>query len=255
MDGIEAGYGASLVVGGFSGSVGAGEIVTIIGPNGSGKSTLLKAVTGGLPVRGGKVLLDGADVTNLRRDLLVRRGLGYVPQENEIFKSLSVRENLEIGGYMLPRSQVQEAVERVLAIFPALSHLLHSHAGQLSGGERKMLAVGRMLMSSPRVVVLDEPSANLSPAASRQVLAEHVPTLARLGAGVLLVEQRALKALEVADRVYVMVGGRVALEGTPADIHSRGDIGELFLGKTAASPSNDGHQGGAVVDSAAMARH
>jgi ABC-type branched-subunit amino acid transport system ATPase component len=239
LENVSTGYGSSLVVLGVSASVASGQVVTIVGPNGSGKSTLLKAITGGLPVRSGRVWLDGKDVTNLRRDLLVRRGIGYLPQENEVFKSLSVRENLELGGYMLARSRVPDAVDRVLATFPALAPMLKVHAGKLSGGERKMLAMGRILMSSPRVVILDEPTASLSPAASKAVLAEQVPTLAKAGAAIILVEQRAAQALAIADWAYVLVSGAVFVDGPAQDISSRGDIGELFLGQTV-SESSDG---------------
>jgi ABC-type branched-subunit amino acid transport system ATPase component len=156
-----------------------------------------------------------------------------VPQDREVFASLSVRENLQIGGYLLRRrkAELAEAIERVFATFPALSKLQKSAAGSLSGGERKMLALGRALMTSPKIVLLDEPSAGLAPAVGRQVLAERIPALAQAGTGVLLVEQRALQALEHSDWTYVMVGGKVELSGRAGDIHARGDVGELFLGR------------------------
>jgi ABC-type branched-subunit amino acid transport system ATPase component len=235
LEDVAAGYGSNLVVDGVSASVGRGEIVCVIGANGSGKSTLLKAVTGDLPIRRGRVTLDGQDVTNLARDLLVRRGVGYVPQDREVFASLSVRENLQIGGYLLRRrkDELRAAIERVFTTFPALAKLQRSAAGSLSGGERKMLALGRALMTSPEVVVLDEPSAGLAPAVGKQVLAERIPALAESGAGVLLVEQRALQALEQSDWAYVLVSGKVAVSGSAAEVLARGDIGELFLGRGA----------------------
>ena len=233
IDGIEAGYGAAPIVRGVSAQVAGGEIATIVGPNGSGKSTLLKTVTGGLLASAGRVLIGGEDVTNVRRDLLVRRGMGYVPQENEVFRSLSVRDNLAAGGYLLPRNQVRAAMDRVLEMFPRLALLQSNAAGNLSGGERKMLAMGRILMLTPRVVVLDEPSANLSPAASEVLLTETVPTLAASGAAVLLVEQRALQALACSQWAYLMVAGRFEVNGPARDLAARGDIGELFLGSAA----------------------
>jgi branched-chain amino acid transport system ATP-binding protein len=238
LEDVAAGYGSSLVVDGVSARVGRGEIVCVIGANGSGKSTLLKAVTGDLPIRRGRVTLDGHDVTNLSRDLLVRRGVGYVPQDREVFASLSVRENLLIGGYLLRRRkrELTEAMDRVFMTFPALAKLARSTAGSLSGGERKMLALGRALMTSPQVIVLDEPSAGLAPAVGREVLAERIPALAESGTGVLLVEQRALQALEHSHWAYVLISGKVEVTGTAADVVGRGDIGELFLGRAAEIP-------------------
>jgi len=230
---VAAGYGAALIVAGASVSVGRGEIATIVGPNGSGKSTLLKAITGDLPAQDGIVRLGGMDITNRRRDQLVRLGLRLVPQEEVVFNSLTVRGNLEMGGYLLRRRQVAPAVERVLDIFPALRPLHKSIAGRLSGGERKLVAIGRVLMSEPTIVVLDEPSASLSPAVSETLLTEQVPALARSGAAVLLVEQRAVQALRTSDWAYVMVAGHIELSAPAAEVLGRGDIGELFLGRRA----------------------
>lgn len=233
VEDLASGYGASLVVDGVSAWVGPGEVVSIIGANGSGKSTLLKAITGDLRVQRGSVRLDGEQVTNLPRDELVRRGIGYVPQDREVFASLSVRENLQIGGYLLRRRkrELAAAIEQVFTTFPALAKLQKSAAGSLSGGERKMLALGRALMTSPKLIVLDEPSAGLAPAVGSQVLAERIPALAATGAGVLLVEQRALQALEHSHRAYVMIGGKVGLTGRASEILARGDVGKLFLGR------------------------
>jgi ABC-type branched-subunit amino acid transport system ATPase component len=237
VEDLEAGYGSGLVVRGVSAQVAAGEIATVVGPNGSGKSTLLKAITGGIPSAGGRVLIGADDVTNLRRDVLVRSGVGYVPQEREVFRALSVRDNLAAGGYLLRRSELHRAMDRVLTMFPRLARLLPSHAGNLSGGERKMLAMARVLMLEPRVMILDEPSANLSPTASEALLGETVPALASSGAAVLLVEQRAVQALEVSNWAYVMVSGRFDVDGPAKVVAARSDIGELFLGSTA------GHEG------------
>jgi ABC-type branched-subunit amino acid transport system ATPase component len=233
VDDLSTGYGASLIVQGVSVQVGQGEVVCLLGPNGSGKSTLMKAITGELPVRGGRLTLDGMDVTGKRRDELVRLGLRLVPQEQVVFESLSVRENLEMGGYLLKRREVGGAIETVLETLPALRRLLTSVAGRLSGGERKLVAIGRALMTQPRVVVLDEPSASLSPSASEKLLSEHIPALSGAGVAVLLVEQRAIQALQASHWAYVMVAGRVRLTAAAPDVLARGDIAQLFLGKQA----------------------
>jgi branched-chain amino acid transport system ATP-binding protein len=238
IDGVAAGYGGNRVVDGVTAQVGRGEIATIIGPNGSGKSTLLKAVTGDLPLLAGTISIGGKDVTGMRRDQLVRSGVGYVPQEREVFAPLTVRENLEMGGYLLKRSQVGVAMDRVFTLFGDLARMLRTPAGRLSGGERKMLALGRVLMHDPTVVVLDEPTANLSPIASSIVLAEQVPALAAAGKAVLLVEQRALEALNVSDWAYVMVAGSLRAEAAAHDMLARGDIGEMFLGRSITGAAN-----------------
>ncbi len=231
IEGVRAGYGSTVVVDGMSATVGRGEIVVIIGPNGSGKSTLLKAITGDLPVLGGRVDLDGKDVTNVSRERLVRSGLGFVPQEREVFASLSVRENLLIGGYLLRKRQREPAIERVMESFPALKRLEKSLAGRLSGGERKMLAMGRALMLEPKLIVLDEPSAGLAPQVAAEVLSEKIPALASSGTAVLLVEQRAIQALGVADWAYVMMAGRAVMDGAAKAVLARDDVGALFLGR------------------------
>jgi branched-chain amino acid transport system ATP-binding protein len=231
VEDVQAGYGATMVVNGMSVVVGQGEIVVIVGPNGSGKSTLLKAITGDLPVAGGRVALDGDEVTNLPREQLIRRGVGFVPQEREVFMGLNVRENLLIGGYLLKKSEREAAVERVLESFPALGRLQKSMAGRLSGGERKMLAMGRALMLAPKLVVLDEPSAGLAPQVAAELLSERIPALSAAGTSVLLVEQRAIQALEIADWAYVMMAGRVAMDGDADRVLARDDVGALFLGR------------------------
>ena len=232
---LAAGYGASLVIDGISAAVGKGEIVCIIGPNGSGKSTLLKAITGELSAQRGSVTLDAEEITNVSRDKLVHRGIGYVPQDREVFPSLTVRENLQVGAYLFRRRkrEVAEAIGRVYTTFPALEKLSRSAAGSLSGGERKMLALGRALMTDPKIVVLDEPSAGLAPAIGAEVLGERIPAIGAAGAGVLLVEQRAVQALEHSDWSYVLVNGSVRLNGPASDILARGDVGALFLGRPA----------------------
>jgi len=228
---IAAGYDTTLILHSVSVSVGQGEIACIVGPNGSGKSTFVKAVTGDLPVRKGTILLGGTEVTSKRRDQLARLGVRLVPQENVVFDSLTVQENLEMGGYLLRRREVPAAIERVLETFPALRQLQKATAGRLSGGERKLVAIGRALMSEPKVIVLDEPSASVAPAMSTTLLSEQVPALAAAGVAVVLVEQRAVQALECSDWGYVMVAGRIEISMPASEVLARGDVGELFLGR------------------------
>jgi branched-chain amino acid transport system ATP-binding protein len=229
--GLVSGYGGAPIVHGVDVSVGVGEVATIVGPNGAGKSTLLKAITGQIDVTAGSVVFDGDDVTGLRGDRLARRGVGYVPQVNDVFRALTVAENLEMGGYLLARRDVGPRVEEVLETFPALAEMRTRTASKLSGGERKMLAIGRVLMLSPRVIIFDEPTANLAPVLARAVLEEQVRGLADAGSAVVLVEQRASEALAIGNWGYLMVGGLVELSGPAAGLLARDDIGELFLGR------------------------
>ena len=230
---VASGYGGAPVVSGVSISVGPGEVVSVIGPNGAGKSTLLKAVTGRLPVMAGTVSFGDRDITNVRGHLLARMGLGFVPQSKDVFDTLTVTENLEMGGYLLAKAEVAARIERVLATFPALEPMRSRTASKLSGGERKMLAVARVLMLEPALLVLDEPTSNLSPALSRMVLRDQVRRLADTGTAVLLVEQKAFEALAVSDWAYILVAGRVEIAGPAQEILARPDIREVFLGRPA----------------------
>jgi ABC-type branched-subunit amino acid transport system ATPase component len=230
---LAAGYGGEPVVSDISLALHNGEILAVIGPNGSGKSTLLKAIVGEVRVMGGHILLDGRETTRLGAERLARLGVGYVPQLNDVFDGLSVLENLEMGGYLLSRSAVSQRVEEVVETLPALGAMLQRDAKKLSGGERKMLAVGRALMNRPGVLLLDEPTANLSPKLAATLLGEYVRRLAESGVAILLVEQRASLALEAADWAYVLVAGRVRLSGDANEILDREDWGEVFLGRAA----------------------
>jgi len=233
LDDVAAGYGGAPIVSGVSIGVGPGEVVSVIGPNGAGKSTLLKAVTGRLEVMTGSVTFNGRDVTNMRGHLLARIGIGYVPQTRDVFDTLTVTENLEMGGYLLAKPQLAARIETALATFPALAGARSRTAGKLSGGERKMLAMARVLMLEPAVLVLDEPTSNLSPELSRSVLRDQVRRLADAGTAVLLVEQKAFEALGVSDWAYILVGGRVEIAGPAGEIRDRPDIREVFLGQAA----------------------
>ena len=229
---VTAGYGGAPIVNGASASVGLGEIVTIVGPNGAGKSTFLKAVVGMIPAMSGKVLLAGEDVTNMRANFLAKRGLGYVPQVNDVFDTLTVVDNLAMGGFLLSSQEVSTRSEAVLEVFPALKRMLKRTASKLSGGERKMLAMARVLMLEPKVLVLDEPTSNLSAELSRMLLEDHVYRLGKAGTAVMIVEQKALAALRISDWAYVMAGGSMKVSSGAKELLAREDIGEVFLGRT-----------------------
>src|SRR3989440_879666 len=229
-DRVMSGYGVVPVVRDVSLSIGTGEIVAVIGPNGAGKSTLLKALVGILHISQGTVRLGEHDVTNLPPEDLARRGIGYVPQVGDIFEPLTVVENLEMGGYLLKPSVIPQRIEEVCSVFPALRAMLRRRADKLSGGERKMLAIARVLMLDPLVLILDEPTANLSPQLADSLLRDHIRRLANLDKAVLLVEQRARAALEVAAWTIVLVSGATRLEGRPGELLGRQDFEELFLG-------------------------
>ena len=228
--GVTAGYGGSPIIHDVSISVAPGEVVSVVGPNGSGKSTFLKSLVGIVEILSGTVTVGDRDVTRWAPEEVARIGVGYVPQVDDVFAPLTVRENLEMGGYLLRPADVGSRLEHVLELFPQLGRMQRRKAGKLSGGERKMLAMGRALMLEPAVVVLDEPTANLAPAIAHIVLTDHVRRLAGTGASVLIVEQRARAVLEISDRTYVLGGGRLQMEGTPAELASSPAFIDSFLG-------------------------
>jgi ABC-type branched-subunit amino acid transport system ATPase component len=233
---LTAGYGGSPVIHGISISVAPGEVVSIVGPNGSGKSTLLKCIVGVVETLSGQVWIGERDVTGWRSENIARIGVGYVPQVDDVFAPLTVRENLEMGGYLLRSREIAARIDHVLSVFPRLSQMAGRRAGKLSGGERKMLAMGRVLMLSPALVVLDEPTANLAPIIAATVLQEHVRQLAATGASVLVVEQRARAVLEISDRTYVLGGGQLRMEGAPAELSASPEFVDSFLGGGRAMP-------------------
>ncbi len=232
--GVTAGYGGDPVIRDITIHVEPGQVVSLVGANGSGKSTLLKSLVGVVRLTGGRVTVGGTDVTGKPPEDMARAGVGYVPQVDDVFAPLTVRENLEMGGYLLRPRQSRARIEEVLAVFPRLGSMLTRQAGKLSGGERKMLAMGRVLMLRPRLFLLDEPTANLAPAIARAVLEDHVRGLARGGASVLIVEQRARAVLAISDRTYVLAGGEVRMTGTPAELTASPAFVESFLGGTVA---------------------
>jgi ABC-type branched-subunit amino acid transport system ATPase component len=178
----------------------------------------------------GQVLVGDRDVTRWPSEDVARIGVGYVPQIDDVFAPLTVRENLEMGGYLLRHREVPPRVDHVLEVFPQLKVMLTRRAGKLSGGERKMLAMGRALMLEPVLVVLDEPTANLAPRIAAAVLQQHVRQLASTGASVLVVEQRARAVLEISDRTYVLGGGQLRMQGTPAELSVSPEFVDSFLG-------------------------
>ena len=208
-----------------------GELVGLIGPNGAGKSTLLKALFGLIPVREGKVLLEGEDITGLRAHELVSRGVGYVPQVANVFPSLSVEENLQMGAYLRPK-KFGERLEFVAGLFPRLRERLSQRAGSLSGGERQMLAMGRALMMEPKVLLLDEPSAGLSPTLQDQVFIR-ARQINGAGVSIIMVEQNARRCLQICDRGYVLDQGRNAYTDTGAALLRDPKVIELYLGTLA----------------------
>jgi ABC-type branched-subunit amino acid transport system ATPase component len=230
LEAVSGGYAGHAVVRDVSLELRRGEIACIIGPNGAGKSTLVRCVTRDAQLLGGQVWLDGADITRVPADRLARHGLGWVPQLKDVFPALTVRENLEMGGYTLRSSAVQARVGEVMDLFPTLAALAPRLASRLSGGERKILALARAIMARPAVMLLDEPTASLSPEMARTVLQDQVRALADAGVAVLLIEQRAVEAAAVADWVHVMAGGRLRVSEPASAVGGWEDIGRLFLG-------------------------
>ena len=232
--GIVAGYVRGVIIlNNCSITLHAGEIVGVVGPNGAGKSTLVKAVFGLVPVWSGQVLLRGRPVTNTRPHRLVEAGIGYVPQTENVFPRLSVRENLEMGLFLEPKAW-RERFAFVAELFPLLRERAGQRAGSLSGGERQMVAMGRALMMRPDVLLLDEPSAGLAPAYQEEVF-EQVIAVGRAGVAVLMVEQNARRCLQIAHRGYVLDQGRNAYEGRGEDLLHDENVVELYLGTLSAT--------------------
>jgi branched-chain amino acid transport system ATP-binding protein len=229
---VVAGYLPGLdILTGTNFTLADGELVGIIGPNGAGKSTLVKAMFGLVPIRSGSITLRGEDITNLPAHELVRLGVGYVPQTNNVFPNLTIEENLEMGIYQDPK-RYDERFAVVAELFPLLADRRHQRAGLLSGGERQMLAMGRALMMQPSVLFLDEPSAGLSPSNQDEVF-RRVKLINQAGVSIVMVEQNARRCLIIADRAYVLDQGRNAHEGSGTDLLHDPKVIELYLGTLA----------------------
>ncbi len=227
--GLVAGYVPGLpIVRDLSVHVGAGEIVTIIGPNGAGKSTLIKAIAGLVVIEGGEILLGGADITGVRPDQLADHGVAYVPQSANIFQTLTVRQNLVLASQRLPGDR-DGRVDAMFDLFSDLRERRGIRAGGLSGGQRQMLAIAMALVAEPTLVLMDEPTAGLSPKVAQEVLAL-IRSIAAGGVSVLLVEQNAKAALRISDRAYVLAEGRKQHEGAAADLLDDPLVGEIYLG-------------------------
>jgi ABC-type branched-subunit amino acid transport system ATPase component len=225
---LSAGYGEHEILRGLSLRVDEGELVAVIGPNGAGKSTLLKTLAGLVRPRAGRIALRGADITGATTERIVASGLCYVPQEANVFSSLSVWENLTIGAWTAPRALTERA-HAVVELFPVLAERRRARAGTLSGGERQMLAMAMALMVEPRLLLLDEPSAGLAPTLQRLVF-DRVREISARGLGILLVEQNARESLALCHRAYVLAMGRVGAEGSGEALRNDPEIRRLYLG-------------------------
>ena len=230
---LVAGYEPSApIVRGVSLGVSPGEIVTVLGPNGAGKSTLIKAIAGLVPVASGNVALEGADITRIAPHEMAKRGLAFVPQTENVFAAMSVDDNLKLAAGTLPKHERHGHLERSYRMFPDLARQRRLLAGRLSGGQRQMLAVARALIGSPRVLMLDEPSAGLSPKLTAEVFAK-LKQIRATGIAILLVEQNVRAALALADRGIVMVEGKIAHEAPAAELAADPVLAELYLGGAA----------------------
>ncbi len=226
--GMTGGYGAADILHDCTIEARAGEIAVIVGPNGAGKSTAMKAIFGMLKLRGGHVRIGGEDITNLTPQDRVAKGMAFVPQTSNVFPSLSVEENLEMGAF-LRRDDFRTTMAQVYELFPVLKEKRRQAAGELSGGQRQQVAVGRALMTRPKVLMLDEPTAGVSPIVMDELF-DRIIEVARTGITILMVEQNARQALEIADKGYVLVQGRNAYTGTGSELLANPEVRRTFLG-------------------------
>ncbi len=229
VEDIHVYYGAIHAIRGVTFAVNEGEIVTLIGANGAGKSTILKTVSGLLRPKSGTITFDGTDITQIPPHKLIPMGLAHVPEGRRIFQQMTVEENLEMGAFTQPKDGIAADLEKVFALFPRLKERRRQIAGTLSGGEQQMLAMGRALMSHPKLLMLDEPSMGLAPILVEQIF-DIIRSLHRTGTTILLVEQNAQMALSVADRAYVLETGEITLTGTGNELIHSDDIRKAYLG-------------------------
>ena len=225
---MTGGYGGADILKGCTISVKSGEIAVIVGPNGAGKSTAMKAMFGMLDLRAGSVLLNGEDITSLPPQHRVQRGMGFVPQTQNVFTSMTVQENLEMGGF-IRGDDFSDTIEEIYNLFPVLREKRAQPAGELSGGQRQQVAVGRALMTQPKVLMLDEPTAGVSPIVMDELF-DRIIDVARTGIAILMVEQNAKQALAIADRGYVLVQGENRYTDSGAALLANPDVRRAFLG-------------------------
>ena len=222
------GYGGADILRGCTVGAERGEVAVIVGPNGAGKSTAMKAMLGLLDLRGGRVVLDGRDITGLSPQQRVAQGIAFVPQTHNIFTTMTVQENLQMGAY-LNAADSASVMAQVYELFPVLRDKRHQAAGELSGGQRQQVAVGRALMTQPKVLMLDEPTPGVSPIVMDELF-DRIIEVSRTGLPILMVEQNARQALEIADKGYVMVQGRNAYTGTGKELLADPEVRKSFLG-------------------------
>jgi branched-chain amino acid transport system ATP-binding protein len=225
---MTGGYGGADILKGCTIAVEAGEIAVIVGPNGAGKSTAMKAMFGMLDLRAGTVLLNGDDVSDLPPQQRVRRGMGFVPQTQNVFTSMTVEENLQMGGF-IRGDDFSDTIEEIYRLFPVLLQKRAQPAGELSGGQRQQVAVGRALMTQPKVLMLDEPTAGVSPIVMGELF-DRIIDVAQTGIAILMVEQNAKQALQIADRGYVLVQGENRYTDSGAALLANPDVRRAFLG-------------------------
>ena len=226
--GLTGGYGGMDILQGVDLSLDADEVAVIIGPNGAGKSTAMKALIGLIPLKSGKVLYAGKEITGQAPERLVARGIAYVPQERNVFRTMTVEENLAMGAY-LSRGDLGETLARIYALFPALKDKRRQRAGELSGGQRQMVAIARALMIEPKLLLLDEPTVGLSPRVIGEIF-ERILAINAEGVGILMVEQNARAALEIGHRGFVLATGRNRFTDSAAALLANREVAEAFLG-------------------------
>ncbi len=227
---LNAGYGKLHILYDVMFEAPRREITVVVGPNGSGKSTLLKALFGLATIYSGRIVFEDNDITKLPPHLRARLGIAYVPQTDNVFTTLTVEENLRMAGYLLPPQELKDRIDLVLDVFPTLRQYLKRKAGTLSGGERQMLAIAMCLIRNAKLLLLDEPTAQLAPKIATYVLNKIVELRDRLGLTIVLVEQNAKKALEIGDKAYLLVSGRVVFSGKAQELLEHRELGKLYLG-------------------------
>ncbi len=229
LENISTHYGAICAVNNASLHVNQGEIVSLIGSNGAGKTSLLMTVCGNPRASAGRIAFEGEDITQMSTHHIMRKGIAVSPEGRRIFSDLTVTENLKMGGFFLDKAQIEAGIEHVFGLFPRLRERAHQRAGTMSGGEQQMLAIGRALMSKPRLLLLDEPTLGLAPLIIAQIF-EIIQTIRAAGVTVFLVEQNANRALQIADRGYVLETGQIVLEDTGANLLTNDAVRRAYLG-------------------------